>query len=568
MKIRFVNIIILLIIFFPCEKSHASWLIDGNEYHSSAHGLFSCAECHSDIKEDSNHPSTGNINKPLDAFFNSKPCIECHDGVLESIESEEHGNLEEIKNISSDSCINCHNPHYQKPYSNTNKTKSVNEEGTKNYSDSHENRTQLPELSAEDRGCLECHFVNNGDARENLKRLCAHCHSAGSGKISKKVEKAVVDFNYSGASPHSEISCLDCHKDSAKFGHSNQKRTDCLDCHIRHHEKVTHDVHMNLSCESCHLHNVIPVREIKGSRMIWSNDPELEGEYDPHRMILRKEDMCARCHFDNNNLGASDHVLPAKSIICMPCHAATFSVGDIPSIAAIIIFLIGLSSILLTWLFAGKRDEKRDRNIFANLINIVKALILDGFLQRRLFKVSLIRWIIHSMIFFPFIIRFLWGITALILSLYNPEWDSTWLMLSKNNPFTGFLFDLTGALILVGGCLMVLERKASKIRNNIQALPESKPFIHILLGGIIITGFILEGARIAMTGIPEGSEFAFIGYGISRLLIDLDITGIYIYLWYIHAVLTGTFIACLPFSRMFHILIAPLSVVLKAVSKE
>ena len=35
-------------------------------------------------------------------------------------------------------------------------------------------------------------------------------------------------------------------------------------------------------------------------------------------------------------------VLPAKSIICMPCHAGTFSVGDTTTILSLIVFFAGL----------------------------------------------------------------------------------------------------------------------------------------------------------------------------------------------------------------------------------
>jgi nitrate reductase gamma subunit len=141
-------------------------------------------------------------------------------------------------------------------------------------------------------------------------------------------------------------------------------------------------------------------------------------------------------------------------------------------------------------------------------------------------------------------------------------------MLDKNSPVTGFLYDFSGLLILTGGCLMILERRKNRVLMGIQNLPKNKSFIHALLGGMIITGFILEGVRISMTGTPEGSEFSFIGYVISRLLTGFELTGIYIYLWYLHTIVNGAFIACLPFSRMFHIFVAPLSLALKAMSEK
>jgi glycopeptide antibiotics resistance protein len=86
--------------------------------------------------------------------------------------------------------------------------------------------------------------------------------------------------------------------------------------------------------------------------------------------------------------------------------------------------------------------------------------------------------------------------------------------------------------------------------------------------GIIISGFILEGARIAMTGAPLYSQYSFIGYLISRLMTGFHLNGIYAYLWYLHAVITCAFIALLPFSSMKHLFMAPLSLGIKAASKE
>ena len=80
----------------------------------------------------------------------------------------------------------------------------------------------------------------------------------------------------------------------------------------------------------------------------------------------------------------------------------------------------------------------------------------------------------------------------------------------------------------------------------------------------MIVGFILEGMRIGMTGTPQGSQFAFLGYTISRLFGGADLTGIYGYIWYLHAIFTGAFVAYLPFSRMFHMIMAPVVLAMNA----
>ncbi len=381
--------------------------------------------------------------------------------------------------------------------------------------------------------------------------LCLDCHS----HITENQDHPSIEG--------SNESCMECHEISSGFSFGSHEKVICLNCHSRHHEKVTNDAHINVSCRACHLSEIKPVREKEDNIHVWRYEQVTAGEYNPHKLISEKEDICSRCHFTGNSLGVSDHALPAKSFICMPCHAATFSIGDIPSAFAIMIFLIGLLSIIFVWISAGKshRKEKRCESCF--LLNLIKGLIFDGIFQRRLLKVSVKRWIIHGMIFFPFLIRFFWGITALVSSLFIPERDITWMMLDKNNPVTGLVFDITGLMILTGGCMIVFQKRADRKLLNIKNLPKGNVLVNALLGSIIITGFIVEGARIAMTGSPEGSHYAFIGYMISKTLSGYHLSGLYAYLWYLHAVLTALFIACLPFSRMFHIFTAPLSLFLR-----
>jgi len=74
----------------------------------------------------------------------------------------------------------------------------------------------------------------------------------------------------------------------------------------------------------------------------------------------------------------------------------------------------------------------------------------------------------------------------------------------------------------------------------------------------MVVGFVLEGLRIAMTGYPPGSAYAFVGDGLSRVFYGATgLDDLYGYVWYGHAILTGLFVAYLPFSRMFHIILAP-----------
>lgn len=271
-------------------------------------------------------------------------------------------------------------------------------------------------------------------------------------------------------------------------------------------------------------------------------------------------------------------VLPAKSVICMPCHAATLSVGDGVSVVSLVLFGAGLIVIGSIWFSGG--DSKAGNwlklaqsvravldAVFSNrLIAIINSLVMDGLLQRRLYRISKERWLLHALIFYPFLFRFVWGVWALIASLLWPQWPGTWAMLDKNHPLNAFLFDLSGMVVIVGITGMIFCRLQRRSEKKYAGLPAVDWPAYVLLGGIMIAGFILEGMRMAMTGSPGGASYAFVGDTISRLLSDFELTGVYGYLWYLHAILTGAFIVYLPFSRLLHMVMAPLVLAMNTAS--
>ena len=266
-------------------------------------------------------------------------------------------------------------------------------------------------------------------------------------------------------------------------------------------------------------------------------------------------------------------ILPAKSIVCMPCHAATFSVGDTTTILSLIVFLAGVAMVLsyvLSGSMPGKTDAGRVSNLFnllwhaiktvfsQKIFSIIKIVTLDVLLQKRLYHQSRKRWFIHSLIFYGFVFRFSWGAVALVGSLWKPEWSLVWTMLDKNHPITAFLFDLTGIMMVIGVILAFIRGRLAR-SDQPTGLPKQDRVALGLIAAIVVVGFILEGMRIAMTGIPFSTAHAFIGYWISTLFLDPSLlTSMYAYVWYLHAILTGAFVAYIPFSRLLHIILAPL----------
>ncbi len=389
--------------------------------------------------------------------------------------------------------------------------------------------------------------------KERMDNSCLECHS---------------DVGYEEAT-HSDLSCLECHGKAGEFSHDDPVRLSCRECHSSHYLDEAHDPHISVACEACHLNDAKPFRNSGDNVIAWKREAADSEARDIHIMPEDDErEFCARCHHRNNNLGAAASVLPARGVICLPCHSAAVSAEDIVTVSSVIIFLLGSIGIILIWLTGAKILKNRSKLTAKKIFQIIKSFILDGLMQRRLLKASLLRWILHSMIFFPLALRFLWGLFGLFVSACLPEWDVTEIVFNKNHPVTAIFFDITGALIILGGCCMIVRKKLMGEGIGLHSLPKTDIPAWCLIGLILITGFVLEGMRISMTGSPEGAEYAFIGYALSRLFTGFELTNIYGYMWYFHAVLTGAFVAYLPFSRMTHIILAPVSVAIGAAKRD
>ncbi len=549
----------LLCLSYPAHRAESSWLIDPERFHVSVHGRFSCLECHSDINEKIQHPDVVDVDNPLDAFFSLEQCAVCHEDVHNEINLK---GIHDGKAIEEDGrynlCIECHDAHYQEAYSGS---------AEKGDIDKFPDTALIP---SECDGCMACHGAILDEYPENVEKislLCFYCHSGMQEKVHKKdwIWYPTIDSDAYKSTVHSEIACTECHKGSLEFKHSDQELVDCQVCHLPHNEKTAHDTHSDVTCGACHLNDKILVRDRKNNKVMWRNYPGPRSASRIHEMSLTDDDAsCGRCHFKGNDLGAPASILPAKGIICMPCHAATFSIGDVPTVISLLIFLIGIINILFIWL-SGDRPARRES---VRLRKIIEALLLDVLLQRRLFRVSRIRWLFHAVIFYPVILRFSWGLVALLSSLWFNQWPWVRAMLDKNQPLTAFLFDVTGVMVIIGLTCIMLRTKVIRSTNRIEGMPKRDWPAYGLLGAVIIAGFILEAMRISMTGSPKGSEYAFMGYGISRIINGAHLTDIYGTVWYIHAIFTAAFVSYLPFSRMLHVIIAPISLAVSACSKE
>ena len=581
--------LLLLVLFADCAR--ASWLLDPAGFHVSAHGQTACLDCHENVAEQQLHPKPANVAKHEKDFFKTEQCLDCHDHVMENLDNGVHGS-EKVEDADKyQYCLKCHNPHTQPASAESQNGKfNPDKPPQEQCGACHEKASALPPLSQGDAACMTCHQARNKEDPKSIKHIqsfCLHCH--GNNGTEAQIETGrhtpLMDDKTYAATPHAKMACTDCHENAAAFGHNRQPSVDCLKCHVPHNEKVTHDAHVGIACQACHLRGITPFRDTEKAPLLFTPD-KVEDLSTLHQMKIEGTGSCNRCHFAGNDLGAASMVLPAKSIVCMPCHTATFTLTfTLKSISTmgLMVFLFGMLlfvSVLLTGtmnhitgthpmlkLLNALFDSLR--SIFSpKIFKILQSLFWDAFLQRRLYRRSPRRWFIHALIFYPFVIRFSWGLVALLGSLWAPHNPFIWDMINKNHPLTALLYDLTGIMILAG-IITAWIRGALQERNRAVGTPPQDRIALALIGGIVIMGFLLEGIRIVMTGYPANAAWSFAGYVISFCFSpSRGIPEVYSFMWYIHAALAAAFIAYIPFSRLLHIILAPVVISIHSLAPD
>jgi nitrate reductase gamma subunit len=584
MRIIASAILALFTIIGVCDDVRADWLVDEARWHVSAHGQIMCVDCHADVSGRALHPNPANVNRSPGSFFRPEQCAGCHDAVLIELEAGRHGSQPLKADQDYRRCRDCHDPHAQLRISDPGKF-DPSKPPASQCGACHEPRDRLPALSADDEGCMGCHRGVDPETPAGIKHsqtLCLACHGAAGAGRADPAALPLFDMEPEGFRPHGDVACLTCHPQAARYEHARQEPGDCRQCHVRHDEAVAHDAHLAVACGACHLKQVVPRKDRERGVIGWARAPGNPSRL--HDMALSGDEAsCRRCHHSRNAVGAAAMVLPAKSILCLPCHAATISATDTTTLLALIVFAVGLVGAFSYWLSGsiplgtaagpfhklGWVVREILRNVFSSrIVSILKILARDGVLQLELYRRSPSRWLVHGLMAWPFMLRFLWGAGALLASLWMPEKGWPWVLLDKNHPVNGVFFDVTGLMIVVGAAAAVLRRRSSP-SANLPGLPRPDRLASGLLAAVVLAGFALEGIRIAMTGYPPGSVYAFVGDAVSRFFARASgLEDIYGPVWYLHAVLTGAFVAYLPFSRMFHIVLAPVLLALNAAQRH
>jgi len=224
---------------------------------------------------------------------------------------------------------------------------------------------------------------------------------------------------------------------------------------------------------------------------------------------------------------------------------------------ALAIMAFGIYRRWLMWKAMGKPEMRLD-----NMKERVKTVLQEIFLQKKVLK-DTYPGIMHALIFFGFFVL-IFGAAFDAGQHHVTEPLFSWTFL-KGNFYLGFSFlmDLFGLAVLIGVVLALDRRFVQKpdrlgYRGEMDNTPDDV-IVLLLIGAIIITGFITEALRIYVTN-PPWEYWSFVGWLLSRTFtgIEHDTARLVHQLtWWVHAILALSFIAYIPYSRLLHIITTP-----------
>ena len=247
------------------------------------------------------------------------------------------------------------------------------------------------------------------------------------------------------------------------------------------------------------------------------------------------------------------------------------------------------------------------------ILALLEAVVLDVLLQRRVIKESVSRWLAHMLIFYGFMLLLLMhALESVVSEALFSEYYST------VNPFF-FLRDFFGAMVLAGVILAAARRYLAKPRRLRTGGMDH--YAIMIVAVIMLSGIALEGLKIASHGeftrmvedyaglddedeikaletlwvkeygtvsptietpfdaelLETGREvhesscmdchadapWAFTGFATAKLIKPLALwlderNGVTL-LWYVHIIACFLGLAYLPFSKMFHLVATPIS---------
>lgn len=190
-----------------------------------------------------------------------------------------------------------------------------------------------------------------------------------------------------------------------------------------------------------------------------------------------------------------------------------------------------------------------------------RALVSEVLLGRRIWRQSRLRWAVFFLVSMGFVT--LAAVFALIVATRYLG-QSEFFLSGAGGIALDFLADLLGLAIL-SGCLLALLRRGFSRQAHFRTEAEDI-WVLLLLVAIVGSGFFLEAARLAVVAPGGRTAASFVGFAAAQVLKGWDLPWVPIrfYVWIAHAVLVFVFFAYVPFSKLFHVIACPVTILATA----
>ena len=164
---------------------------------------------------------------------------------------------------------------------------------------------------------------------------------------------------------------------------------------------------------------------------------------------------------------------------------------------------------------------------------------------------------LHALFFWGFGLLFIGTLLIMVQADFSQPLFGVVFLKGVFYKLFSLVLDVAGAaaIIMLGGLLV---RRFIVKPEGLQTIRDDY-VVHALLFAILVTGFVVEGARMAATELlinPALASFSPVGLLVGQLFLGMDASGLLLIhklLWWVHFFLALAFIIAIPFTKLRHI---------------
>lgn len=225
------------------------------------------------------------------------------------------------------------------------------------------------------------------------------------------------------------------------------------------------------------------------------------------------------------------------------------------ALLTLIVFDIGLYRLIyrknhVNW--KRYRQHINRKNAQPQLMRAV--LYSDVLMHTSLLSVSGLRWLRHTLIFWGFVLMFAVEVAAVFVREGIPAFGFVDIWEMAGHPVRlafDFAFDFFGLMVLIG-CLLSFVWRISARGSEVVKFADTPSAVFLFL--VVLSGFVVEAARIASGADLTGSAYSFVGWTMAYVAGDSSgwADAVYTPMWYLHVFGSLAFIVYIPAFRLVH----------------